>query len=130
MQTSVHHLTLLAAGAFITAAVGGLLLFRAKRRRADPEQRRRALIVERGRVIEGVVLDFSPAVVVYSWSWRGVDYEASQDLRALSHVLPDPADALTGPVSVRFLPRDPSNSIVLSENWSGFQRRKLTAREV
>ena len=103
------------------AALSAWLLTRYYRSRVDAEQIRRALIEQQGRIIEGFVLDVHDGVVVYSWSWRGVDYEASQDLRSLQHLLPNTHDIVAGAVSIKFLPRDPSNSIVMSENWSGFR---------
>jgi hypothetical protein len=58
---------------------------------------------------------------VYKWSWRGVDYEASQDVRHFVDRLPAAGETLMGPVTVKFLPSNPANSIVVSENWSGFR---------
>jgi len=113
----------------VSAAAGSAwLLTRYYRSKSDPEQRRRALINEQGRIIEGFVLDVREGVVVYSWSWRGVDYEASQDLRSLQHLVPATHDIFAGTVSIKFLPRDPSNSIVLSENWSGFRSSPSSIR--
>jgi hypothetical protein len=104
----------------LAAATGAFFYLRA-RKRHDPEERRRALIDQQGRIIEGMVMDCGDGVIVYRWSWRGVDYEASQDVRALAHQMPASSEAWIGPVSVKFLPRDPSNSIVVSERWSGFR---------
>jgi hypothetical protein len=106
--------------AICVVAAGGVILA-ARRRSAgqrDPELRRRELIERHGRLIEGMVIDYREGVVVYTWSWRGVEYEASQDVRQLSHRLPS-RDSMVGPVTVRFLPGDPANSIVISEKWSG-----------
>lgn len=116
-----------ASVAVLTAATGAVVYFRT-RTCQDPEARRRALIDGNGRIIEGYVTDFGEGVVVYRWSWRGVQYEASQDLRSLTDRLPENKDVLLGPVSVKFLPRDPANSIVISEQWSGFRelQRKQT----
>lgn len=113
---------LLGTSVVATAAVVFLLRRRWSDRR-DPESLRRDLIESRGRLIEGMALEFHDSVVVYTWSWRGVDYQASQDLRQLVHLLPASTDHLIGPVTVKFLPANPANSIVLSENWNGFAGR-------
>lgn len=115
-------------GAAVAAAVlaVSLLVYSRFRRRGDPEALRRARIDANGRFIEGMVTDFQTGVVYYRWSWRGVQYEASQDLCSLSHLLPESDDVLIGPVTVKFLAKDPSNSIVMSERWSGFRALRGT----
>lgn len=104
----------------IAAAFGAFwILYSHRRPTGDPEVRRRALIDARGRIIEGTVTDFREGVVYYTWSWRGVDYESSQDVSVFAERLP-PAEGIIGPVSVKFLSEIPSNSIVISDKWSGF----------
>lgn len=113
----------------VTAAAGtaAWMLWRSRRDPGERERRRRALITARGRLIEGIASDFCDGIVFYSYQWRGVEYEASQDLRALAPLLPEQHHLLIGPVTVKFLPSDPSNSIVMSETWCGFPRlRSLT----
>jgi len=107
--------------AVAAASASALVFVHHFRKRLDPEKRRRSLIDAEGRIIEGLVMESREGVVVYTWSWRGVDYEASQDVRDLQDRLPATADLTIGPVSIKFLPRDPSNSIVISDNWSGFR---------
>ena len=106
------------AGCVIAAC---LIIYYRVRRRVDPETLRRQRIDANGRVIEGMVMDWHSGAVIYRWSWRGVEYEASQDLRSLAHLLPGSEDELIGPVTVKFLAKDPSNSIVMSERWNGFR---------
>jgi hypothetical protein len=62
--------------------------------------------------------------VFYRYSWRGIDYDCSQDLAAIITLVPGEPESLIGPVTVKFLPRNPYNSIVLCESWSGFRSRK------
>jgi hypothetical protein len=118
-------LAVVAAAALIA---GGLIIYRHMRRQGDPEALRRARIDANGRFIEGTVIDFRAGVVFYQWSWRGVQYEASQDLRALAHLLPQSDNLLIGSVTVKFLANDPSNSIVMSERWSGFRALQSRCR--
>ena len=84
----------------------------------ERERRRRELIQARGRVIEGYATGCRDASIEYSYEWRGVRYEASQDL---SDFTADASafDDYSGPVTVRFLRDRPANSIVLNEKWSG-----------
>ena len=121
------ELAILASVAAAALLAGGFILYSRLRRRTDPEVLRRASIDQMGRIIEGTVTDFQAGVVVYRWAWRGVQYEATQDLRSLAHLLPESENILIGPVTVKFLARDPSNSIVMSERWNGF--RGLQARQ-
>lgn len=110
-----------AAGLIAAVPVAAAILWRRYRVKSDPERKRRDLISHTGRIVEGVVLDYNDGLVLYSWSWRGVTYEATQDLRGFQNRLPEKSELLIGPVSVRFLPRDPSSSIVFSETWNGFR---------
>ena len=118
------ELALIASAIAALAIVAGAIVYYRLRRKGDPEALRRDRIDAYGRFIEGMVTDFQAGVVFYRWSWRGVQYEASQDLRSLSHLLPESENILIGPVTVKFLARDPSNSIVMSERWNGFRALK------
>jgi hypothetical protein len=115
-----------AAVAAVTACVTGAALFLLRKRRSpdEVERRRRATIHSRGRIIEGFISSARGNLLYYSYSWRGVEYEASQDVSAMLDRLPTDPEALVGPAAVRFLPGDPSNSIVLSEHWAGFPAQK------
>ena len=123
------ELTMIASAiaAVIAIAVGAMGYYRL-RRKGDPEALRRTRIDANGRFIEGMVTDFQAGVVFYRWSWRGVQYEASQDLRSLSHLLPESENILIGSVTVKFLAKDPSNSIVMSERWNGFRALKAPSQ--
>ena len=122
------ELTLIASAVAALALAAGVLVYNRLRSKGDPEALRRARIDAAGRFIEGMVTDFQAGVVFYRWSWRGVQYEASQDLRSLSHLLPESENILIGPVTVKFLARDPSNSIVMSERWNGFRALKAPSQ--
>ena len=72
---------------------------------------------------EIVDVETASASIVYSYSVAGVTYESSQDVRALQALLPPDVMTMVGPVSVKFDPRNPANSIVLCEEWSGLRSR-------
>ena len=73
------------------------------------------------RVIEGYVSASEGGIIHYSYHWRGVRYEASQDVSDFAEESKQFED-FSGPVTVKFLGSQPSNSIVMSEGWSGILR--------
>ncbi len=114
---------LLSSVAAILLAAAGAILWTRLRRPKDPEQQRRLRVDSQGRIIEGTITDIRDGHIYYAWTWRGVVYEASQDIRTLEHLLPPDVHLLVGQTSIKFLPRNPHNSIVMSETWSGFRIR-------
>lgn len=96
------------------------------RRRLPPEaleRLRRANVNARGRMAGAVVIDFSDDQLYYSYSVGGVEYTAAQDISSVRDRLPaDPAD-LSGTATVKYLPGNPADSIVISEDWTGVRAR-------
>jgi len=111
--------TLAASGVFVSAALW--IVFRRRPLPEERERRRRLAVNAYRRAIEGVVNEVEGGFVHYHYQLRGVAYSASQDVSALAHLLPDNTGLLLGPVSVRFDPRNPANSIVICEQWSGMR---------
>ena len=108
----------------VVLATVGLATRRWLRNRPNPdelERRRRETLVRNGKMGDGELVDMDAASVVYSYHVRGVGYTAAQDLASLASLLPEDPMKIIGPVSVRFDPRNPANSIVLSERWSGLR---------
>ena len=89
------------------------------------ERRRRGTLHREGKMGDGEIVDVetASALIAYSYSVAGVTYTASQDLTALQQLLPPDVMTMVGPVSVKFDPRNPANSIVLCEEWSGLRNR-------
>ena len=126
-----HHVPVLAAAAASVAAVGGGVLWwvLAHRKSAEEKEReRREQLVLHGRIIDGSILDWSEqpnstdlGTLMYRYSIGGVSYECAQDLTFLKGTaLVDPA-CLGRPASVRYDPKNPTNSIIVAEGWSGLQ---------
>ncbi|MCS7313843.1 MAG: hypothetical protein RMI94_00310 [Bryobacterales bacterium] len=116
----------LAAAVVLIAGVGGAVAWRKWRRPLTPEERerRRRLRVEaQGRVTDGVLVEVRGHVVYYRYHVGGTEYVASQDLSPLLDRLPADLAGLSGHASVKYLPDNPANSIVVSENWCGLHRR-------
>jgi hypothetical protein len=128
MRFSVD-LVLLSASTALIVAGSIYFVWKRMRHKEDPETLRRLHVDANGRIIEGTVTDIRDGLIYYSWNWRGVIYEASQDVTSLSQHLPPETHLLIGQTSIKFLPRNPHNSIVMSENWSGFRLRKLPVND-
>jgi hypothetical protein len=112
----------------VLAAVIALFIRNYLRRRPTPEEmerRRRETLQRVGKMGDGEIIDVDAAscLITYSYSVAGVVYTASQDLFALQSSLPGDPMTMVGPVSVKFDPRNPANSIVLCEDWSGLRKR-------
>jgi hypothetical protein len=123
--------------AFGIAAIttGGVLVWRLWRQELSPEEierKRRIAVNGGGKLIDGEIIDVEGASVIYSYSVRGVGYTAAQDVIALESLLPENPMAMIGPALVKFDPRNPANSIVVCEEWSGLhgrERRRPEPRE-
>ena len=124
-------------GALVTAvgvliAAAAWVIRRHYRNRPTPEElerRRREALHRKGKMGDGEIVDVETesSSIVYSYSVAGVIYTASQDLRALKETLPPDVMTMVGPVSVKFDPRNPANSIVLCEDWSGLRSKSTSA---
>ncbi len=110
---------LLAAG----GAYGVRAYLRHRPTPAELERRRRTMLYAKGKMGDASVTELRENIVFYSYDVRGVEYNATQDLSDLLSSLPPEVLAAIGlgPVSVKYDPRNPANSIVLSENWSGLR---------
>lgn len=110
-----------AAGVAITALVI-LIVWLVVRRRptaAELEKRRRLMVSRGGRTIEGEITDADRDRLYYTYTVRGVEYAAAQEVGALVEFLPCEPSRVVGEVSVRYLQNNAANSIVVCEEWSG-----------
>lgn len=92
------------------------------RKRITPEEyerRRRLTVNQHRRGIEGFITEATSEIIHFQYELRSVTYFASQDVSALQSQLPPDPSRLIGPISVRYEPRNPANSIVVCEEWSG-----------
>ena len=120
----------LAWGTALAIASGSILsalIFTKRRNPREKERRRRDLVNTQGRVIEGYVTRCEDGFIEYSYHWRGVRYEASQDI---SDFLANTSGLIgfAGPATIKFLGSRPADSIILAEKWSGIrevQRQNL-----
>jgi hypothetical protein len=119
-QTQIEITGLVMLGAALIALGAWHLL----RRRSSPEkreQRRRLQVNETGRLGDALVSEVEENLLYYSYSIRGVQYTASQDVSALRDRLPEDLGRLVGPASMKYTSTNPANSILLCEEWSGLR---------
>lgn len=112
----------------VLVILGVLFWWRRERPNAAELERRRRLAVNRiGRITEGRIIELRDGtstasgepVLVYNYEVRGVEYQAAQDISFLRHRLDLSRLAAGQAASVKYDPQNPTNSIVLCEEWSG-----------
>ena len=87
----------------------------------ERERRRRAALVASGKMGDASLVDIRDDQLFYSYAVRGVEYTASQDVSTLRQYLPPDFSVAAGHVFVKYDPRNPANSVVLSEQWNGLR---------
>jgi hypothetical protein len=119
------------AGAMVSAASAVVLWY--LRSRITPEQRemfRRRRICEFGRITDGTLLDVceideggsSGQMLLYCYEVAGVRYECAQEVTQLGEHINLTSCRVGSATSVRYDPRQPGNSIVVAESWSGLRK--------
>jgi hypothetical protein len=109
----------LVAAAIVTVAVRS---FRKNPAPEEVERERRLLVNLRGRIGDGVISDIQDDIIYFTYCVHGVDYQASQNVATLHELLPAEPHRIIGPVSLKYLLRNPANSIILCEKWSGLRQ--------
>ncbi|HEY5381466.1 MAG TPA: hypothetical protein VIJ65_04375 [Acidobacteriaceae bacterium] len=117
------------AGGIAVVGVAAWIIARLRRPSAEEmERRRRDQLATTGRITDGVLIDArtlggeestspTPEVLFYSYRLAGVTYDCAQDVSTLpERVL---GWKLDQPLQVRYDPRNPGNSVVVAESWSG-----------
>ena len=125
----------LIAVAVAAAASVAIYMRRHRKTDAERERERRQLINRTGRITDGTITDVHELtpdgqgapdghkvqLIIYSYDVAGVSYEASQDVSHLGQDIDLHAAQLGLPASVKYLPHNPGNSIVIAEGWSGLR---------
>jgi hypothetical protein len=86
----------------------------------EKERRRREWLVATGKMGDAVLVEMRDTLLFYSYAVRGVEYTASQDIAPLKAKMPSELSP-NGAVSVKYDARNPANSIVIAEEWSGLR---------
>jgi hypothetical protein len=124
MMTPIVRLGLLGALAAALMAAAVLILFKIRLTPGEREKRRRLMINRIGRMADAFLTDYEGGTLHYTYSVSGVDYNASQDVSALLDRIPREPSQLIGHVTLKYAARNPANSIVICEEWSGLRTQQ------
>ena len=132
-----------AAAIVVAAAVGVVVwLRRPPRDEEEIERKRRSHLNKIGRIVEGQVLEIADApaqirppvrgtahaeiggngrriMIFYAYTINGVSYETAQDITGMEEQACLDRLVEGQPASVKYDPSNPSNSILVSDDWSG-----------
>ena len=114
---------LLIAGLLLTAVGIFIVWYRKRPSPEELERRRRESVAETGKMGDGTITEVQEGMIFYSYMVRGIEYVTSQDVSTLAIHLPGDTWSMMGPVSVKYDPRNPANSIVISEQWNGLRKQ-------
>jgi hypothetical protein len=112
--------------ALLVVVITGVILLRFLRKRPNPEEierRRREHINLHGKIGDCEILDLDGAVLHFTYGVAGVVYTAAQDVSGFVQSFPEDRMVLIGPALLKYDPRNPANSIVICEAWSGLPKR-------
>ena len=127
------------AAAFIVAAalaIAAVVFLAGKwRRENDPDEKerlRRLEVNRNGRIASGEVVDIVDEELApngarrrflhYRYTVGAVDFAACQDVTLISERIGDDPRGIVGAVAVKYHNKNPYNSIIVCEHWSGFRR--------
>ncbi len=85
----------------------------------ERERRRRSTLARSGKMGDANIIELRDGYIFYMYDVRGARYIATQDVRSLEQLVPP--DLSMGPVLVKYDPRNPANSVVVAEQWSGLR---------
>jgi hypothetical protein len=128
-MTPVTQIAVLCAAAASLMGLAAWILVRFRRR--DParrERRRRSQVNLTGRIGDAMITGVADDSLFYTYSVNGVAYSASQDIAALKDRLPSELGRLVGVANVKYSPRNPANSILLCEEWTGLRQKATSAK--
>ena len=105
------------------------------RRENDPDEKerlRRLEVNRNGRITSGEVIDIVDEEVApngsrrrflhYRYTVGAVDFAACQDVTLISARIGDDPQGIVGSVAVKYHNKNPYNSIIVCEHWSGCRR--------
>ncbi|HLJ40322.1 MAG TPA: hypothetical protein VKT50_02425 [Candidatus Acidoferrales bacterium] len=141
-----HELALVLAAIVVIAALAYAWLFGRKKDSKEVERERRSYLNRIGRIVDGQVVEIveraaeqdvgsraraaklkpinrtmNHRLLLYSYSISGVTYEAAQDVTGLEEQVCLERAVAGQPVGVKYDPSNPSNSILIADDWSGLR---------
>ncbi|MCU1323110.1 MAG: hypothetical protein JWM43_2759 [Acidobacteriaceae bacterium] len=144
MLRSPRIILALGFGVATVVGVSSYVLTRRKPTAEEIERDRRQYLAAGGRITDGSITETqwltsvtpstndtdsvspsaisfeTPAILVYRYVIAGVTYECAQDVSTLAEFVQHVRVDL--PIQVRFDPRNPGNSIVVAEDWTGLRQ--------
>jgi len=108
----------------VSVALIAVALWIVMRVRGTPEKRerkRRLLVHRQGRLGDAMISEATETTLYYFYTVRGVQYTASQDVEALREYLPADPHRLIGVSGLKYSSKNPANSILVCEEWSGLR---------
>jgi hypothetical protein len=121
LPSGTVEVSALALVALLLIGAGVWLFFNSRESAAQRERRRRLTLSRTGRMGDATIIDVRDCVLFYSYEVRGVAYTTSQDASELRNRLPPETSNLIGPTSLKYSSKNPANSIVICEEWSGLR---------
>ena len=122
MSTDAYGITaaLLCVLVVLLVIIGVRAWLRSRVSSDERERRRRLMLLSTGKMGDANLLEIRDGLLFYSYAVRGVEYTASLDVSSLTSFVPDGVASL-GSICVKYDPRNPANSIVVAEEWSGLR---------
>src|SRR5580693_5165251 len=116
------QIALLGGVALALIALGVWIALRMAKTNPERREKRRRLHVHRvGRLGDALIVEATDSLLYYTYSVHGVEYNASQEIASLRDLLPAEPGRLVGVANLKYSPRNPANSILLCEEWSGLR---------
>ncbi|HEY1756642.1 MAG TPA: hypothetical protein VGG72_14805 [Bryobacteraceae bacterium] len=118
------QIALLGGVALALVALGAWIALRMAKANPERREKRRRLHVSRiGRLGDALIVEATDSLLYYTYSVHGVEYNASQDIAPLRNLLPAEPGRLIGVANLKYSPKNPANSILLCEEWSGLRAK-------
>jgi hypothetical protein len=112
----------------VLAVLVAIIAWRAwQRSRITPderERRRRQWLVATGKMGDAALVEIHDDLVFYTYGVRGVEYTASQDVSKIADRVPADLSQMQS-VTVKYDPKNPANSIVVAEDWTGMRGQRV-----
>jgi hypothetical protein len=93
------------------------------------ERKRRLTVHRQGRLGDAMISEASDDTLYYFYTVRGVHYTASQDVSTLRKYLPTEPHKLIGVAGLKYSSKNPANSILVCEEWSGLRAPAQVEKE-
>src|SRR5580698_4471519 len=120
-MTEGVQVALLIGVAIVLIALAVWILARVHGTPEKRERKRRLNVHRQGRLGDAMITEATESTLYYFYTVRGVHYTASQDVSTLHDFLPADPHRLIGVASLKYSSKNPANSILVCEEWSGLR---------